>query len=180
MEASTKPEHFQLKSCLSIIGDQFNFGDPQKSKEADFQIVKYWDQLISSSRSIWLYFQKIFSRGLLFRINCYKRTESNIEIFCCHGVTGAVSEGGGACGLCIKLLLISDAATERVKVLFLWNTVISIVGRDQNNSLAAPGAFAHRLQRLKHLTACLIQNGRRGLEIGQDLGYWTLQSTFVK
>ena len=38
-----------------------------------------------------------------------------------------------------------------------------------NTSLAAPGALAHRLQRrpcLQHLTARLIQNGRRGLEIG--------------
>ena len=43
-----------------------------------------------------------------------------------------------------------------------------------NTSLAAPGALAHRLQRpppatpyrLQHLTARLIQNGRRGLERG--------------
>ena len=37
-----------------------------------------------------------------------------------------------------------------------------------NTSLAAPGALAHRLQRR---TARLIQNGRRGLEIGETLGY---------
>ena len=33
--------------------------------------------------------------------------------------------------------------------------------------------MSHRLQLL---TARLIQNGRRGLEIGQSLGYWTLRS----
>ena len=49
-----------------------------------------------------------------------------------------------------------------------------------NTSLAAPGALAHRLQRLQHLTACFIQNGRRGPEIGQTLSYWTLRSTFAK
>ena len=32
-----------------------------------------------------------------------------------------------------------------------------------NTSLAALGALTHRLQ---HLTACFIQNGRRGLERG--------------
>ena len=32
---------------------------------------------------------------------------------------------------------------------------------NMNTSIAAKGALAHRLQ---HLTACLIQNGRRGLE----------------
>ena len=42
----------------------------------------------------------------------------------------------------------------------------------ENTSLAAPGALAYRLQ---HLTTCLIQNGRQGLEIGQTFGYWTLQ-----
>ena len=47
----------------------------------------------------------------------------------------------------------------------------------KNTSLAAWGALAHRLQ---HLTACLIQNGQRGLEMGQTLGYWTLWSTFAK
>jgi len=40
-----------------------------------------------------------------------------------------------------------------------------------NTSLATPGALAHSPQ---HLDARLIQNGRRGLEIGQTLGYWTL------
>ena len=38
-------------------------------------------------------------------------------------------------------------------------------------------ATPHRLQ---HLTARFIQNGRQGPEIDQDLGYWTLQSTFAK
>ena len=46
-----------------------------------------------------------------------------------------------------------------------------------NTSLAAPGALAHRLQRR---TACFIQNGQQGPEIGQTLGYWTLRSTFAK
>ena len=41
----------------------------------------------------------------------------------------------------------------------------------------SPPATPHRLQ---HLTACFIQNGRQGPEIGQALGYWTLQSTFAK
>ena len=47
---------------------------------------------------------------------------------------------------------------------------------NQNTSVAAPGALAHRLQRR---TACKIQNGRqgpqngrRGLERGPTLGYW--------
>ena len=35
-------------------------------------------------------------------------------------------------------------------------------------------------QRVQHLTACFIQNYRRGLEIGQTLGYWTPQATFAK
>ena len=39
-----------------------------------------------------------------------------------------------------------------------------------NTSLGAKGALAHGLQ---CLTVGLIQNGRRGLEIGQTLGYWT-------
>ena len=47
----------------------------------------------------------------------------------------------------------------------------------RNTSLAAPGALAHRLQRR---TACFIQNGRQGPEIGQTLSYWTLRSTFAK
>ena len=50
----------------------------------------------------------------------------------------------------------------------------------KNTSLAAPGALAHRLQRLQHLTAHFIQNGWQGPEIGQTLGYLTLQSTFAK
>ena len=41
----------------------------------------------------------------------------------------------------------------------------------------SPPATPHRLQ---HLTACFIQNGRRGPEIGQTLSYWTLRSTFAK
>ena len=40
----------------------------------------------------------------------------------------------------------------------------------ENTSLEAKGTLAHPLQ---HLTACLIQNGRRGLLIGQTLGYLT-------
>ena len=40
-------------------------------------------------------------------------------------------------------------------------------GKWKNTSLAAPGALAHRLQ---HLTACFIQNGRRGPKIGKNLG----------
>ena len=46
-----------------------------------------------------------------------------------------------------------------------------------NTSLAAPGALAYCLQ---HLTTWLIQNGRRGREIGQPLGYWSLWLTSVK
>ena len=53
-----------------------------------------------------------------------------------------------------------------------------------NTSLAAsaggtrsPPGMPHRLQ---HLPASLIQNGQWGLEIGQSLGYLTLQSTFAK
>ena len=41
----------------------------------------------------------------------------------------------------------------------------------------SPPATPHRLQQL---IACFIQNGRRGPEIGQTLGYWTLRSTFAK
>ena len=41
----------------------------------------------------------------------------------------------------------------------------------------SPPATPHRLQ---HLTARLIQNGQLGLEIGQTLGYWTIESTFAK
>ena len=40
-----------------------------------------------------------------------------------------------------------------------------------------PPATPHRLQ---HLTACFIQNGRRGPKIGQTLGYWILRLTFTK
>ena len=47
-----------------------------------------------------------------------------------------------------------------------------------NTSLAVPGALAHQLQHLEHLTVCLTQNGQQGLEIGQTIGYWTLRSTF--
>ena len=36
------------------------------------------------------------------------------------------------------------------------------------------------LLRLQPLTACLIQNGRLGLEIGHTQGYWTPQTTFAK
>ena len=53
-----------------------------------------------------------------------------------------------------------------------------------NTSLAAPGALAHRLQRR---TAYKIQNGlqgpqngQRGLERGLTVGYWPLQTTFIK
>ena len=45
-----------------------------------------------------------------------------------------------------------------------------------NTSLAAKGALTHRLQRrsaCNTTTACLIQNGRQGLEISQILCYWT-------
>ena len=41
----------------------------------------------------------------------------------------------------------------------------------------SPPATPHRLQRL---TAHVIQNGRRGPEIGQTLGYGSLRSTFDK
>ena len=34
--------------------------------------------------------------------------------------------------------------------------------------------------RLQQLTTHLIQNGGRGLEISQTLGYWTLQLTCAK
>ena len=44
-------------------------------------------------------------------------------------------------------------------------------------SVRLPPAMPNRLQ---HLPICLIQNGKRGLEIGQTLGYWTLRSTFAK
>ena len=37
-----------------------------------------------------------------------------------------------------------------------------------NTSRAAQGALAHRLQ---HLTVCLIQNGRQGLEWGVPPGF---------
>ena len=57
------------------------------------------------------------------------------------------------------------------------NLLLLLCGITKNTSLVAPGALAHRLQ---HLTACLIQNGQWGLEIGQTLGYWTLRSTFAK
>ena len=40
---------------------------------------------------------------------------------------------------------------------------------EENTSLAAPGALTHRLHRR---TACLIQNGRWGLEICQTLSFW--------
>ena len=47
-------------------------------------------------------------------------------------------------------------------------------------SLAVPGALAHRLQCRtvcndglpETPSACLIQNGQRGLEICQTLGFW--------
>ena len=43
----------------------------------------------------------------------------------------------------------------------------TVIGIDMNTSLAAQGALAHRLQRrTAYNTARLIQNGRRGLEIG--------------
>ena len=48
---------------------------------------------------------------------------------------------------------------------------------NKHTSLAEPGALAHRLQ---NLTARWIQNGRRGLEMGQTLSLWTFQSTFAK
>ena len=48
-------------------------------------------------------------------------------------------------------------------------------------SLAVPGTLAYHLPATQnHLQHCLIKNGQRSLEIGQTLGYWTLQSTFVK
>ena len=49
-----------------------------------------------------------------------------------------------------------------------------------DTSVAALAALAHRLQRLQHLSAHLIQNGRRGLKIGQTQSYWTQQTAFAK
>ena len=57
------------------------------------------------------------------------------------------------------------------------NVQIFLTPHKQNTSLAAKGALAHCLQ---HLTACLIQNGRCGLEISQTLCYWTPCTTFTK
>ena len=36
------------------------------------------------------------------------------------------------------------------------------------------------LHRLQHRSACLIQNGRQGLEISQALNYWTSWTTLAK
>ena len=47
----------------------------------------------------------------------------------------------------------------------------------KDTTLAALGELAHRLQ---HITARFIHNGRRGPEIGQTYGNWTLRSTFAK
>ena len=51
---------------------------------------------------------------------------------------------------------------------------------DTTRKTQPSGAVGTRLphamsQRLQHLTARLIQNGRQGLEIGQTLVYWTLK-----
>ena len=54
--------------------------------------------------------------------------------------------------------------------------------RGKNTSLAAKGALANRLQ---HLTACKIQNGRQGAPkrptwSGLSPGCWAFYATFAK
>ena len=70
-------------------------------------------------------------------------------------------------------LLVSVFITTLYKDSILWSGFHSINGVNwQINIQVEKGALVHHLQ---YLTACLIQRGRFGLEIGQ-----TPQTTFTK
>ena len=64
---------------------------------------------------------------------------------------------------------LEQATLRAFEMTFFFRQPMAFLIKKRNTTLAALGALAHCLQ---HLTACLIQNVRRGLKICQNLGFW--------